>query len=188
MNSLALRKQTFIKPPARMEGGRGVSRPPGAKAESLVPGWTFPNPSPAPIFALETSRTRCPRGLLSSARIAAEGTKQAGCRSSAAAEGALAQRTKGRAHLWPPGPAPASFSSAPPAPISLKEEVSAGSPRLKGARRGEHTCGGGGVPGWGAGGRRGPGLGAEGPPRWSRVRSQPTCSRRPLWVAGGMGG
>lgn len=62
LNSLAPRKQTFIKPPSRMEGGRGVSRPPGAKAESLVPGWTFPTPSQAPVFALETSGTRCPRG------------------------------------------------------------------------------------------------------------------------------
>lgn len=145
-----------------MEGGRGVSRPPGAKAESLVPSWTFPTPSPASIFVLETSRTRCPRGLLSSARIAAEGTEQAGCRSSAAAEGALAQRTNGRAHLWLPGPGARVLLQRAPSPHQSKGRGFRRVPQAGRSPKGEHTCGGGGVPGWGAEGRPGAGPRSRG--------------------------
>lgn len=79
----------------------------------------------------------------------------------AAAEGALAQRTNGRRKPWlPPGPALRPVQRVPAQPGQSKE-APAGSPGLKGARRGEHTCGGWGVPGHI--GAAGAGPGAEGP-------------------------
>lgn len=192
LNSPKLRMQAFTKPPRRM-GAAGVTRPAGEKAESPVSDGTSPPPTPVPYSSWRPLGPAVPGLLVAAGHEAAGGLSGArlnGPGSSAA----------GKGPLQPPGlppPAPGSFSSVPspsvwrkksPSPPPRRERASSGGgagerrPRARGGAR-VRSAEPREEPGHGAGAE--PRAGRR--PQCSRLQSERTCSRRPLWAESGMG-
>lgn len=178
---------------AQTDGGCGCNPPGGEKAESPVSDGTSPPPTPVPYSSWRPLGPAVPGLLVAAGHEAAGGLSGArlnGPGSSAA----------GKGPLQPPGtPAPsARVLLQRPLPIGLEEKVPLPAPRRERASSGggageRRPRARGGARVRSAEPREEPGHGAGAEPRagrrpqCSRLQSERTCSRRPLWAESGMG-